>query len=442
MTRLERIGPDDLMQLASDVGPAPMNVGALLVLDAAPGFDVTAAQAELGRRLGRIPRLRQRLVRLPWVLGRPIWMDDPRADPARHITVVSCRAPGDRAALLESAMTAVTTPLPQSIPLWRAVLVTGLDDGRVGVVLVFHHVLADGVGGLAILAALADSATAARDGMPSRRPPTRAELLSDALRGRLAAVVHIPQALTRGWRARAELGLSRVELAPRCPLNRPTGPHRGMGTVRVGLGGIHDLAERNAATVNDVLLTAVTGAMATLLRGAGEACGELVVSVPVSARSATTAARLGNRVGVMPVRVPLVEPPEARLRQVAGITRAQKVAHRGSSSALVGPLFRLLAAVGLLRWFVDRQRLVNSFLTNIRGPAAPLRFAGVEVAEVVPVTVTAGNVTVAFAALSYAGSLTIAVIVDPDRIADVSTVTHALRAQFVALGIRAQRDAS
>ena len=144
--------------------------------------------------------------------------------------------------------------------------------------------------------------------------------------------------------------------------------------------------------------------MESVLRARGEHPPALVISVPVSARTATTAADLGNRVGVMPVRVPMVEPAKTRLRQVAALTRTQKTTSRGSSAALVGPVFRLLAALGLLRWFVDRQRLVNSFLTNIRGPAEQLRFTGVDVDEVVPITVTAGNVTVAFAALSYAGA--------------------------------------
>ena len=431
------------MQLASDVGPVPMNVGALMVLDAGPDFDLPAAQAELARRLGGIRRLRQRLVRLPWVLGRPIWVDDPTFDAAAHVSSVRCSPPGDRSALLESAMAAVTTPLPRSRPLWRAVLVTGLADGRVGLVLALHHVLADGIGGLAVLAALADSAGGPEpDGMPSRRQPTTAALFADAVTTRLAALGRVPQALARLWGARAELGLTRVELAPRCSLNAPTGPRRRVGTVTVELTGIRELADRHSATVNDVLLTAVTGAMASVLRARGEHPPALVISVPISARTATTAADLGNRVGVMPVRVPMVEPAKTRLRQVAALTRTQKTTSRGSSAALVGPVFRLLAALGLLRWFVDRQRLVNSFLTNIRGPAEPLRFTGVDVDEVVPITVTAGNVTVAFAALSYAGRLTIAVVVDPDRVPDLDPLTDALRAQLDTLGVEAAHQAS
>ena len=162
----------------------------------ARSLDLPAAQAELARRLGGIRRLRQRLVRLPWVLGRPIWVDDPTFDAAAHVSTVRCSPPGDRSALLESAMTAVTTPLPRSRPLWRAVFVTGLADGRVGLVLALHHVLADGIGGLAVLATLADSAGGPEpDGMPSRRQPSTAALLADAVTTRLAALSRVPQAL-------------------------------------------------------------------------------------------------------------------------------------------------------------------------------------------------------------------------------------------------------
>ena len=125
----------------------------------------------------------------------------------------------------------------------------------------------------------------------------------------------------------------------------------------------------------------------------------------------------------MPVRVPLTEPLEARLLEIARITALQRTSTRGSSSALVAPAFRLLAAVGLFRPLIDRQRLVNSFLTNIRGPADPLTFDGARITQMVPITITAGNVAVAFAILSYAGTLTITVIVDPDAVPDVDVLT-------------------
>jgi hypothetical protein len=67
----------DLMQLAAGVGPAPMNVGAVLVLGTGPGFSVQEAQRLLGERARAVPRLRQRLRRAPPGCGRPFWADDP-----------------------------------------------------------------------------------------------------------------------------------------------------------------------------------------------------------------------------------------------------------------------------------------------------------------------------------------------------------------------------
>ena len=77
---VDRASPADLMQFATDVGPAPMHVGAALVLDTGPGFSVAEAQRLLGERVPTVPRLRQRLRRAPPGCGRPFWADDPAFD--------------------------------------------------------------------------------------------------------------------------------------------------------------------------------------------------------------------------------------------------------------------------------------------------------------------------------------------------------------------------
>lgn len=72
-------------------------------------------------------------------------------------------------------------PLPRSRPLWSATFVTGLADSGTGLILVMHHVLADSIGGLALLARLADDSTylppatpqAARFAVPAPGPDAR-----------------------------------------------------------------------------------------------------------------------------------------------------------------------------------------------------------------------------------------------------------------------------
>jgi hypothetical protein len=93
-------------------------------------------------------------------------------------------------------------------------------------------------------------------------------------------------------------------------------------------------------------------------------------------------------------------------------------------------LFRGLAALGLFTWFINHQRLVHTFLSNLRGPAEPLALAGTPIRRIVPVALTPGNTTVSFDALSYAGRLLVSVLYDPDHAPDHALLRDALEAEL------------
>jgi diacylglycerol O-acyltransferase / wax synthase len=424
------------MQLATDVGPAPMNVGAVLVLGTGPGFSVPEAQRLLGERIPAVPRLRQRLRRAPPGCGRPFWADDEAFDLSHHVRQRPCRLPGDQRALLDVAAQVAGEPLPRSRPLWSATFVTGLAGDRTGLVIVMNHVLADGIGGLAVLARLVDesaglpSAATGRDGFPVPVPPART-VAAEAWAARARQLAGLAGAMHTLRQGLAELGGARLpHRLPPTSLNQPAGPRRRLDVVTADLAAVRDLGHAHGGTVNDVILAVLAGALRALLASRGERLGQVTVSVPVSARREATAGQLGNQVGVMPVTLPASGPLAGRISQIAAITRQRKTAAHGSSMTLLGPLFRLMATAGLLRWFINRQRLVHTFATNLRGPGQPLTFAGVPVQAVIPVPNTTGNVTVSFAVLSYAGSLVITVLSDPGRVPDVAVLTAALREEL------------
>jgi diacylglycerol O-acyltransferase len=179
-----------------------------------------------------------------------------------------------------------------------------------------------------------------------------------------------------------------------------------------------------------VVLVAIAGALRQLLSSRGEAADRFVVSVPISSRREAGSDQLGNQVGAVPIAIPAAGDFASRLDAVAEATREAKGAPRGASSAILGPVFRLLARVGLFGWFVDRQALVNTFVTNLRGPDVRLTLAGAPIAEIVALTGATGNVTVSFAVLSYDGILSITVISDPDTCPDVDVLTDALAEQL------------
>ncbi len=429
---VDRVSPADLMQLAADVGPAPMHVGAVLVLGTRPGFSVEQARRLLGERIAAVPRLRQRLYRAPPGCGRPFWADDPAFDLCRHVRQVSCPAPGDQRALLDVAAAVTGEPLPRTRPLWSATFVTGLAGGGTGLVVVMNHVLADGIGGLAVLADLVDEGPgpppAGAAAVPFPAPaPGPGTLAADAWAGRAHRLAHPAVSIRTIRQGLAELGGARPpRRLPRTSLNRPTGPRRRLDVITADLAAVRGLGHAHGGTVNDVILAAVTGALRALLASRGEQLDSVTVSVPVSARRHATSVQLGNQVGVMPVALPAAGSLGDRITRIAVITRQRKTAAKGTSVALLGPLFRLLARAGLLRRFVNRQRLVHTFATNLRGPVQPLSFAGAPLRAVIPIASTAGNVPVTFAALSYAGTLWLTVLSDPDQAPDVETLTAVL----------------
>ena len=424
---VDRVGPDDLMQRALDVGPLPMHIGAVLVLG--DPVDVGTAWRVLGERITAVPRMRQRLVRTPVGCGGPIWVDDVAFDLSRHVTEVACPPPGDEAALLDAAVRSYTRDLPPDRPLWRATLVTGLADRRSALVLVVHHTLADGVGGLALLAGLADGTPPVARHFPRPRPSRRA-LAADAWRSRVGALSRTLSALRTLRPATRELG--GTSRATTCSLNQRLHADLRIATVRADLHRLLTTARDRGGTLNDAVLAAVAGALGALLARRGEEVRHLVISVPVTGRSESgPGVRVVNRVGVMPVNVPTTGPQ--RVERIAEITRARKGAARGSSTVLTRPAFRLLAAVGVLRWFIRRQRRVNTFVSNVRGPERQLRLLGAEVTEILPLGIVSGNVTVAFTVLSYAGTVTVTIAADPVACPDLDELRALLQTELDGL---------
>lgn len=438
---IERASANDLMQRAVEAGSVPMQVGACLVL--AAGVDAEAIHATLAQRVRAVPRLRQRLVDTPFGCGRPVWVDDARFDPDRHVHTLPCPAPGDDQALLTVATALLGERLPHDRPRWSATVVTDMTGGRTGLVIVFDHVLADGIGGLAVLAHLVDGLTpsaGASDPDPSfpRPAPSTSALALEAARTRW-------DALTR-WRAgvrHLRAGVAQMRsggrlVAAKTSLNHPTGRRRVTRAVDVDLDALHARAHARGGTVNDAVLAGVAGAVRELLRRRGEQVDHLVVSMPVSTRAAgpTTGAgaggELGNEVGVAPVDLPTTGAFYERLAEIATVTRGAKAADaaRVATSAIVAPVFRLLGALRLIRPFMDHQRMINTIVTNLRGPDEHLTFAGATVERVVPVSIVTGNVAVGFAVLSYAGTLTVTINADADLCPDIDDLAHLLATEL------------
>jgi diacylglycerol O-acyltransferase / wax synthase len=430
---IERASAADRAFLAMDAsGAVPEQFGVILVLDRAAGFDLATARRLIAERIAAVPRLRQRLVRVPFGCGGPIWVDDLHFDIRDHVHAVCCPQPGDQQSLLDTAVTVIRARLPLAAPLWSAVLVTGLADGTAALVVVLHHALADGIGGLAVLASLIDTEAGLISVRFPRPAPLSPALAREAFRARLRGLRHIPQS----WRElRAAMGAGGGLHPPRaapCSLNQRTGPRRELAVIRTEAAAVRAAAHRHGVTTNDAVLAAVAAALHRVVAARGESVSEIVVAVPVSGRRPGGGADMGNVVSPMLVRVPVMGDVAGRLERVAASVRAHRAAATGPSPiAVLGWLFRPLAAVGGYRWYLNHQHRFHTLVSHVRGPAEPVTFAGFTVASAIPVVLAeGGNITVYFEVLSYAGALTVTAIADPDHFPGLDLLADVLHAEL------------
>ncbi|MEX5298903.1 wax ester/triacylglycerol synthase family O-acyltransferase [Kocuria sp. CPCC 205292] len=431
----QRISALDEANLRVERHGVPMHAAALALLEPAPLLGpagqvrLDTVREHVERRTRDVRRLRQVLARPGG--GRPVWLDDPVFDVSRHVRSRPVPPPGDEEALLRVGAGIDATPLPRDRPLWELWLLPGLAEGRLGLLIRWHHVLADGLAALNLLAPLFDPAAVPGGGTGAPGGPGGPGGPGAPARGRAdggPARAPVRAAARLRGRAAQLRGALAEGRAPALSINRPVGPRRGAALVRADLEAVRELAHRHGGTVNDVVLTAVAGGARRLLAARGELAGvpELKVSVVASVRGPGDPVG-GNRTGVRVVAVPVDEPdPAARLRRIAATTAAQRAR----------PPYRPGGRLAQ-RWTVrvmDRQRLVNLLLSNVRGPSAPLRFAGAPVRELFQLGAVQGNLALAVGVVSYAGALGVDVVADADVVPDLPVFVEGLAETLERLG--------
>lgn len=432
-TRYPRLSLADRSNLRIERPETPAHIAGLCIVEAAPlldehgELDLALIKRRLERRLGRVPALRRIVHSVPPLCGPPLWVDDPSFAIDRHIHGMRLDPPGDEATLLQTAELLLRPLLDRAHPLWELWFLTGLDGGsRIGVLFKVHHAVADGLAAVSLIMALLDLEPDApeppdENWHPAPVPSTRA-LLGDNLACRLtevrATLAHPVQlARTVGATIKDSLGFFHSrQAAARTSLNALPGVGRRLRVVHLDLEAARSVAHAHNATVNDLVLSVVTGGIRDLLIARGERVDgvELTTSVPAALRSADTArGELGNAAGALLVRLPAGEADAVRrLERISANTRSAKGEQH---PAYINGLFSWLAATRLALPMARRQRFVNFFVTNVPGPRVPLYVLGARIEDVMPVLGLAGNVTIMFAALSYCGHLNVLVSADAAR---------------------------
>ena len=219
----------------------------------------------------------------------------------------------------------------------------------------------------------------------------------------------------------------RYRARPRTSLNASAvGWHRRFALIRSDLNVVKQIAHKNDAKVNDVLMTVVAGGLRDLLLGRGEAVDGLVLRafVPVSLHAEQDGEARGNLDAAMFVPLPVGEPDEERRLQLIA---TETVELKKRSRPQGGALFRNRPIqMAALRW-VSHQRMMNVYVANVPGPPTPLHFAGAPVVEVFPVVPLLGNASLGVGALSYAAQFNMTVVADRDLCSDLEVFVEGMK---------------
>jgi diacylglycerol O-acyltransferase / wax synthase len=444
----QRLSAYDQHCLRVETPARPLQLGILAVLDGRALLDSTGRlrladiRREIDRRVAGVPELRRVVFRPGPLAGRPLWVDAPAFHIDRHVDEVQLPAPGDDRALLALAERLMAQLLDRSRPLWRMWLVTGLDDGRVGMLIVVHHALADGRTAMRMVRSLLEPPMSPAGPAPIEAPgatvpPPWQELVFDNVRSTIESARRLARPAT--WRLVAEVARAARQtfrLARRAQstsLNAPVGPRRRLATVWLDLAAARRVARAHGCAVNDVVLSLVAGGVRALLDGRGEPIERVRprAGIAVALFSPGHGAEAGNDIGTLHVRLPIGEAdPSARLPSIA----AASVRARHSRMVAAEPLLRAwFGRFGVFRRALDHQRLVNLAETYLPGPPVPIEVLGAPVLDLLPIAPLAGNLSLSFVALSYAGRLAVTVRVDADQFPDLDVLLAAMERDWQAL---------
>ena len=463
----DRLSGLDASFLSLECKEIPLHMAGVFIFDRPLQFDSFVRRIE--SQLPLIPRYRQIVVPSPFNLGYPTWEDDPNFDIARHILRVRLDAPGGEAELEALSGRILSEVMDRGRPLWDIRVVSGLRDGRGAMIIRIHHAMADGIAGAAlVLRLILDTTRAGSYPVRKIRTPAQHQLchkpsvpvdiasgiqsslghLIDAVSGAFSVgekVLHEPRALIDA------VGLLPEALGAfeRLPFNGACGGDRKFCWVEFDFSRAQAIREASVGSINDVILTVLTRAIAQYVHRHGETIARRFIRVvcPVNLRH-DSGESMGNRLAFMPVVLPLdIEDPVRMLRAVAFRTAAMKrvgaadlLSVVASSFGVAPPPFQALLWRGIANLMLPVPAL-NLVFTNVPANAEPLYCVGRRLLTWFPQVPTGYELGINCAVTRYCNKLCCGLIADAHVAPDVELMRDLLRASFeelcVAAGVRA-----
>jgi WS/DGAT/MGAT family acyltransferase len=226
------------------------------------------------------------------------------------------------------------------------------------------------------------------------------------------------------------------EDSPTCFKGTPGVGKRVAWTDPLSLSEVKAIGRALGASVNDVLLSCVAGALRGYLVAKGGAVDGVMIRalVPVNLRPMEKAYRLGNQFGLVFLDLPIgIANPVERLYAV----RANMNALKGSFQPVLA--LGLLAAMGTGPKALQEvllqalSRNASGVMTNVPGPQEPLYLAGAAIDSLMFWVPQSGDIGLGVSIISYNGAVQFGIIADQGLCPDPERISDRFGAEFEKL---------
>jgi diacylglycerol O-acyltransferase len=442
----DRLSSQDNTFLLWEQGNVRMHVASTNIFDIGPlraangGIDIDLVKRATESFLHRVPRYRQRLHEIP-VFNHAVWVDDPHFDLDYHVRHTALPRPGSLQQLKSLVARVMAQPLDRKRPLWETWIVEGLEGGeQFGMITKIHHCMIDGASGVDLANIQFSTSSVPAELAPPepfrpRPAPRRLELFLNESKRQAG----IPGEIVRDFRRfvqrtddlREDVN-TRINALTRLfgmglkaddtPLNGRVGPHRTFDWVSCRLDDLKSMRKGLGCSINDIVLTVVTGAVREYLlaKGVDVNVVEFKVSTPVSVRKEKDHGELGNNVSSWIIALPISEAdPKRQLETIHETTEYLKETNQAIGVQMMTQIQEWTPSTLLSLGAQSMSGPINTIVTNVPGPQVPLYFHGARLRAIYPAVPLMEGMGLGIALTSYAGTMGIGFNCDPDIVADL-----------------------
>lgn len=460
-----RLAGIDAAYLAAELPGNHLHLMAILRLDPSSmpgGYSFEKLRDFMEERLPEIPPLRRKLVEVPFGIDRPRWVELDEVDIDLHVRRAAVPSPGSARELAAMVSEINDRPLDRSRPLWEIAVVEGLANGEVALIAKLHHAMMDGMVGVRYMAALLGSNGEAKPPAPkpSAEPtPSDVRLLAEAVPQVLARPLRLASATGRTLFSLASARLSQLwngpeeedesapaVLIPQSLFNKRTSSRRSVAYTSLPMPTVKAIGRAFDATVNDVVLAVVSGAVRRYLLARDALPQEsLVAGIPASTHR--DGDDLANAYTLLfPTLATDLEDPVERLCAIRDSSRRAKagerpVAGEDLTSAWVDSLPPWVYGA-LARLYVGShviERLTNPFfnllISSVPIPPIPLTFAGAKITGIHPLGPIYDGLLLNVTALGGIESVDIGLVACRKGVPEVFEISEAIDASLAELAL-------